>query len=674
MRPHPKFQVVGDTVYLNFGSYGSSVEVAAFSRDGRRLLTVHYVGVAKIWDTTSGAQVGEIRPDSPLTGKEGLTSFTGGFLVFIESAALNGDGSLALLGLNDGTAGVFRVADGERLAVLHPPDEAPATRWSVIRSVAYSPDDRLALVGFPGRRVGIWSADGGRFVALLTANVGGKLVSVPSVRDTLVSSVSASQDGRWVFAGCADNTASIWELAQGRVVFEAVEHAEQTLAVFDELAGFGWATAGGSVWSTRGGSNPIKAFETHELWGDVSFHGDSWLTRGLDGRVVLRTWNGEASELAVGDPSKYVGWPDDAPSVGFAPGGSFFFGDGPGQQAVAVVDGSRVAIDRKDQTTAYRPPFTLAAFSPRRDTIALAGWGNEVRLHSLADGSLLRSFASPGGVGAFAFTSDGKSVAIGEIGRGGGHYPRAVFIYEVDTGKRIQELALHDWQVSDIAFSPDGRWLATKGREVVLTDLTAGWWRSSHQLRVPASHVGGMQFTPRGELTIVDEGTVHVARDGRIRRSFEAPIRFGSRWCISRDGTVLTVGIPHGVIRFDLDSGTALGVWKAAIASPELVPSATLMKEARFRVGANLWRTEYGCFLHQGDGPRGWVEPLSLSERGELVIPVEGGAAVVSVLPEPSILGVVPFEGRMRASRVTDEEILLANDDGHVFRTRKPSA
>jgi hypothetical protein len=66
-----------------------------------------------------------------------------------------------------------------------------------------------------------------------------------------------------------------------------------------------------------------------------------------------------------------------------------------------------------------------------------------------------------------------------------------------------------------------------------------------------------MQFTPRGELAIVDQGKVHVANDGRIRRSFEAPIRFGSPWCISRDGTVLRVGIPHGVTRFDLDSGTA---------------------------------------------------------------------------------------------------------------------
>jgi WD40 repeat protein len=670
MRPHPKFQVVGDTVCMNFGSYGSSVEVAAFSGDAERLLTVHEVGVAKIWDTVSGAEVAQISPSSPLTGKEGLTPFTGGFRVFIESAALNRDGSLALLGLNDGTAGVFRVADGQRLAVLHPPAEEPATRWSVLRAVAFSPDGVLALVGFPGRHVGVWSADGRRCIAFLSANVGSKLVSTPSVRDTLVSSIAASQDGRWVFAGSADGTASIWELAQGRVVFEAVEHAEQTLTVFDVAAGFGWATAGGSVWCVSDGSNPIKAFDTHELWGDVAFRAEAWLTRGLDGTVVLRTWNGETTELAAGDPSTHIGWPHDAPSIGFGTDGSFFFGDVTGKQAVAVVDGRRVAVKR--EAAPYRPPFALAALSPRRDFIALAGWGNEVALHSLADGSLLRSFASPGGVGALAFAPDGRFIAIGEIGHGGGHYERHVFIYEVGTGDRIRELALHDWQVSGVAFSSDGRWLATKGRHVVLTDLNAGFLRSRHTLQIAASHVGGMQFTSRGELVIVDEGKVHVASDGRLRCSFEAPIQFGSRWCVSGDGSVLTVGIPHGVMRFDLGSGKALGVWKAAIPSPEVIPSGALVSQAHFRLGVDLWRTEHGCFLHQGDGPRGWVEPLSLSESGELAIPVEGGAAVVRILPEPAILAVVPFEGRMRASRVTDEEIVLANDDGRIFRSQKP--
>ena len=125
---HPKVKLANDgTLLLNFGEYGQEVEVAAISGDGRRILTVKQVGEAQVWDVDSGAQVGTVSPDSPLVGTSGTAPTTLAFKVFIESAALNPDGSLALLGLNDGTAGVFRVADGTRLSVLHPPDETPAT-------------------------------------------------------------------------------------------------------------------------------------------------------------------------------------------------------------------------------------------------------------------------------------------------------------------------------------------------------------------------------------------------------------------------------------------------------------------------------------------------------------------------------------------------------------------
>ena len=38
--------------------------------------------------------------------------------------------------------------------------------------------------------------------------------------------------------------------------------------------------------------------------------------------------------------------------------------------------------------------------------------------------------------------------------------------------------------------------------------------------------------------------------------------------------------------------------------SPELFPPAALGDQKAFRLRANLWRTEYGSFLHQGDGNR----------------------------------------------------------------------
>lgn len=82
---HPKIQRTPDgALLLNFGRYGDEVEVAAISGDGRRVLTVHDVGTAEIWDASSGEKIGEIRPDSPLRGTRKTAPTTAELEVFIE--------------------------------------------------------------------------------------------------------------------------------------------------------------------------------------------------------------------------------------------------------------------------------------------------------------------------------------------------------------------------------------------------------------------------------------------------------------------------------------------------------------------------------------------------------------------------------------------------------------
>src|SRR5437588_7770131 len=76
---HPRFRAGrGRDLYLNFGAYGGEVEVACFSADGSRALTVQEVGGARVWEVASGRQVGEIRPTSPLEGRPGVGSGAAG--------------------------------------------------------------------------------------------------------------------------------------------------------------------------------------------------------------------------------------------------------------------------------------------------------------------------------------------------------------------------------------------------------------------------------------------------------------------------------------------------------------------------------------------------------------------------------------------------------------------
>jgi WD40 repeat protein len=203
---------------LNVRADGKEIEVATFSTDGNRLLTVQEGGVAKIWSIPPGRQVGEIRPESPLIGSHACPT-TSAFQVFIEAVKLDLHGEMALLGLNDGTAVLFRTTDGARQSTYHHPDRPPAHKWELIRAVNFSPDGTLAAIGFFGRNVGIWSVTDGQLVALLRSDVEKRLhYPLGWGRDTLVSTVALSRDNAYVFAGHADGTASLWNLTTREVV------------------------------------------------------------------------------------------------------------------------------------------------------------------------------------------------------------------------------------------------------------------------------------------------------------------------------------------------------------------------------------------------------------------------------------------------------------------------
>jgi WD40 repeat protein len=118
-------------------------------------------------------------------------------------------------------------------------------------------------------------------------------------------------------------------------------------------------------------------------------------------------------------------------------------------------------------------------FSPDGRTLATVGGKRSVQIHEAATGKLLLRLAPRSDVSTLAFSPDGRTLAVG----GGSAAAGEVTFWDAATGKALARVTRDKGRCLDVAFSPDGRWLAaavfadarapgdTAGGEVALWDM-----------------------------------------------------------------------------------------------------------------------------------------------------------------------------------------------------------
>lgn len=667
---HPKIYYDSEdrTLYLNFGEYGREIELACFSGDGTRLLTVKDVGVASIWDVASRTLLQEIRPTSSLAGREEASPFGSKFVVFIEAVALNNDGSLALLGLNDGTAGVFSTHDGTRLSTLYPPNTTPAEKWGVVRGVNFSPDGSLALVGFPRRSVGVWRVHDGTLVQFLSGFHAERLFRQPFVRDTLASTVAASHNNQYVFAGFADMTATLWNMTTQEVVFDAYQHVEKILGFWVRNERICWATSGGSVWEGDARQGVTQRLATGELWQEVAFSpdGQRFLVRTLNGLVKQRSLEGRseclgqtsvhpsdrAKTVAVGQKRKLTVW-----------------GDGDKHLNIITPEHA-VRIERNKQITGF-------VLSPQEDLLATYGGAGSVEVWRIPTGERVHVFHHKSTASAVTFSSDGNFLAVGITGNGGSGAIRPISIWNLQTGTLWCTLEGHIHQIHALAFGPQNKWLVSAS-----LDRTIRMWQLDQETPSNSSEIQQLTYEDLEfhHLAVLSDGRILVFRSNLLevwhnqQKIIEIPVPhyFQNQWQISEDEASIGGSFNGQIIRqWSLHTGQEIHVYQSDILRPEFVPDVSVNSDKEsFRptAGCYLWRTPGGTFTHIGDGPRGWAIPITLSSDGKTtIIPGVDAAALIDVHETPRILALLPFEGKLRATRVVGEHIFMLNSTGHLF-------
>jgi WD40 repeat protein/serine/threonine protein kinase len=184
---------------------------------------------------------------------------------------------------------------------------------------------------------------------------------------------------------------------------------------------------------------------------------------------TVALWDRETGQPRLPSPAtSNVVW-----SLAFSPDGSRLAVGGASPQVEVREANSGDVLWAKHEPKL--PQAMSVAFSPDGKTLAV-GFGKysrldvfEVTLYEVATGQAMWTFPGPkGGVNDLAFHPDGRHLAVAGSG--------VVEVWDVVGHTKVHELRGHSKWIYCLAFSPDGKWLATGGwdRTVKLRDAATG--------------------------------------------------------------------------------------------------------------------------------------------------------------------------------------------------------
>ncbi|GGQ84565.1 hypothetical protein GCM10010195_45350 [Kitasatospora griseola] len=470
----------------------------AFSRDGALLAAGSadraLPGQVWVWRTDAGAAP----PVRTLAGHTGA----------VQGLAFGAGHRLA----SADVGGAVLVRDVD--ALPRPDDAAPvvfAGRSPSPRSLAFAAGGGLLAVGSEQGGIRLWRPPAD---APSTGGPGTDgepqqwdAVDLPGRHVGPVDALDLTPDGTTLVSAGADRTALVWEVATRRVAAELRGHPTLLLGVAvgaDDrtvVTSAGVTAPSGSVliWDLRRGTDLAPWLE-HPRVTAVAVAGNRAALGTADGRFAL--WD--------------VGGPVPRPIAVSGPSGSAVTGLAFDRAGRTVASATVGAVQVRDAANgAVRASLQVAgrvsavALSPDGSLLAVGTRSGEVRLGP-PDGSPLRvrRTASEDRVSDLVFLGDGGELAFTGDSR------RVRLLTVADPGGPVRQSAFeHLDLVYRLAVSPDGRYLATAGKDrlVHVWDTRTGERREPDPYRSDDDTVLALAFTGDGRTLAT------VGREGRLR-------------------------------------------------------------------------------------------------------------------------------------------------------------
>lgn len=521
-----------------------------FSPDNKRLVSLAYDGVIRIWDMDSFREVRSIKAFDGAHGYRVCFALDGQAVIAIaqESPAklwdvstgelldafgANGTGCWGLAVSPDGRSCVvrenhtdFRIQDlntRQHVGWIHFPIPGESAYCML-----YSPDGAFIAAGTDEKTVRLYDACTGKLVNSFS----GHTDDIQDIAFHSTSTILASCDRggvirSWLFESTVDidgrNSSQNWPAS-----FAGHKDRVWSLDFSPDGNRLVSASRDGTVRAWAGRSEPQQELDVPEAVASRFLSSDDGLV--IVSQNMLSIWDSRTGEARPFGQS----FKQDALSLDVSPDGSII--------ATGHTDGTVRLWNRATQQVTrllqgHKDRIKQIAFSPDSTQLMTASWDGTSILWDAATATRLQIIETPPHSVSTAFSPDGQTFAVSS--------ENDAMIYDAHSAKRRYLLRGHQHTAKCVAFSPDGRWLATGSddRTVRIWDVQTG--KAKFAIPAHREQIYSLSFSPDGRTIVTgdERGNIAFSHVETGRFLFGVDVAESEISCLSfsPDGTTLAV-------------------------------------------------------------------------------------------------------------------------------------